>query len=156
MSGTLLLPNSTTPAASRRSTASALRDGRLSLSSGAPHVVGRPATSYDSFTVMGTPWSGPGAFPSPSAASAARARLRAPSGSVTTMALSRGLYVSTRARYMSSSSRQPIFFLRTSAASCLAERKGRSSMGLSSCDESGGAQRALADELVDRPRDAQH
>ena len=68
------------------------------LELGRPHVVGMPTTSYDSFTVMGTPWSGPQAFPFLRAASAARARRRAPSRSVTTMALSRGLYVSTRAR----------------------------------------------------------
>ena len=46
---------------------------------------------------------------------------------------------------MSSSSRHPIFFLRMSAASCLAERKGRSSMGDSpGVKGSGGARRALA------------
>src|SRR5262245_54462812 len=46
--GTLVLAKSTTPAPSRRSTASAFRPGRLSLSSGDPHVVGMPTTSYDS------------------------------------------------------------------------------------------------------------
>src|SRR2546427_708840 len=48
----------------------------LPLWVGTPHVVGRPATSYDSLTVIGTPCSGPQLSPLASARSAARARAR--------------------------------------------------------------------------------
>src|SRR6266568_2141596 len=78
--------------------------------------------------VMGTPWSGPHTCLRASARSAARARLRAPSTSVTMMAFSEGLCFSTRERYRSSSSRQPIFFLRISAASAFAGRNGVASI----------------------------
>src|SRR5262249_4932198 len=78
--------------------------------------------------VMGTPWSGPQTCLRASARSAARARLRAPSTSVTMMAFSEGLCFSTRERYRSSNSRQPIFFLRISAASAFAERNGVASI----------------------------
>jgi hypothetical protein len=78
--------------------------------------------------VMGTPWSGPHTCLRPRARSAARARLRAPSTSMAMMALISGLCFSTRWRYRSRSSKQPIFFLRMSAASAFAERNGVASM----------------------------
>src|SRR5215212_3968142 len=93
--GTLVLPNTTAPALSQRSTDTAFVFAMLSRYAGTPQGVGRPATSNASLTVMGTPWSGPHAFPRVKARSAARARFRAVGISVVMMALSDGLYLST-------------------------------------------------------------
>src|SRR3954470_22323106 len=57
--GTFVLPNTTAPAATRPSTAAAFRGAMLWRSAGTPQVVGRPATSKASLTVIGTPCSGP-------------------------------------------------------------------------------------------------
>src|SRR5205814_978918 len=69
--------------------------GLASVYAGTPHVVGSPATSYDSLIVIGTPCSGPRA---PRARSSAFARVRARSKSRTTIAFSAPSYFSTRAR----------------------------------------------------------
>src|SRR5262245_59079623 len=61
--GRFVLPNNTAPACRYRSTASALRAGILSRSSGRPQVVGSPSTSKDSLIVIGTPCSGPQTSP---------------------------------------------------------------------------------------------
>ncbi len=66
--------------------------------SGLPKVVGRPATLNDSLTVIGMPCNGPQRSPRATAASAARARSRACSICQTTIAFSRELCRSARAR----------------------------------------------------------
>src|SRR5215469_15926143 len=129
MKGTLVLPKITAPAASSRSTMTELAAGMLSLHTGLPKVVGSPARSNDSLTVIGTPWSGPHFSPLAKASSAALARSRALSICRTMIALSLGLCFSARARKKSRSSTQPIFRSRMSAASRVAEAKARLSMG---------------------------
>jgi hypothetical protein len=75
------------PDALSLSTVTASAAGRQSFACGRPQVVGRPATSKDSFTVIGRP-SSDRRSPRASAASAARAAARARSKSRTTTALS--------------------------------------------------------------------
>src|ERR1035441_8942435 len=70
-SGVLDLPKMMAPAAFSRPTASASAAGTYSLSSAAPAVVTRPSVSHTSFTVLGSPCSGPAASPPAVAASAA-------------------------------------------------------------------------------------
>ena len=96
--GTLVLPKMTAPASRRRFTESASARAMLSRCDGAPHVVGNPATSKESFTVMGTPCNGPHQSPRASARSASRACLRTRGTSVATIAFTLGLKRSTRAR----------------------------------------------------------
>src|SRR5215469_2679872 len=76
----------TAPAAFSRSTASVSAWGRRSLNFGSPMLVGRPATSKLSLTVIGRPRSG-WLSPFASATSAAAAASRARSKSRTTTAL---------------------------------------------------------------------
>jgi hypothetical protein len=78
----------TAPAAFSRSTRTASSVGRQSLKAGMPQVVGRPATLYDSFTVIGRPSNGRRS-PRASAWSAAIAAWRARSKSRTTTAIDR-------------------------------------------------------------------
>ena len=83
--------------------------------------------------MIGTPWSGPQRSPFARARSAARARRRAAGMSVSTIAFSRGLNLSTRARYRSSSSRLPTRPRRIIPARRLAEENAMSVMASSPC-----------------------
>ena len=66
--------------------------------------MGSPATSIMSFTVKGTPCSGPSAASPPTAASAALASARAASARTTVKALTWGCTAATRAKMASTSS----------------------------------------------------
>ena len=61
--GTFDLPKTFAPALRNRSTASAFEAARVLLYSARPQVVGKPARSKDSFTVIGRPASGPAFAP---------------------------------------------------------------------------------------------
>ena len=92
--GTFDLPNTLPPARRKRSTASASLAAGVLQYSARPQVVGSPATSKDSFTVSGSPASGPRLAP---LRSNARARLRAASRSSTGSAFSASSWRSMRA-----------------------------------------------------------
>ena len=129
--GTLLLPKTTAPAFLSRCTAKASAVGMLWRYASWPQVVGRPATLNDSFTVIGTPCSGPQSSPRASAASACCARWRARSVSSTGSALMALPSRAMRARVASSSSSADSDLRRMRRASSVAGKKIRSSMFIS-------------------------
>ena len=94
--GTLVLPKITAPDALSRLTTSESRVAMFSLKAGSPQVVGRPARSKDSLTVIGRPSSGPSTSPRARLASDASAALRAAAISSAMIALIAGLKDSTR------------------------------------------------------------
>jgi len=105
MSGKLVRPIGMAPAPRMRSTTGASLGETASASAGTEFVVGVSARSMFSFTVNGTPWSGPNRSPALTAASARSAAARASVSSRRTTALSRGLTSSMRARCASTTSR---------------------------------------------------
>src|SRR4051794_34467137 len=103
--GTLVLPNTIAPAAFKRATDGASWAGTWSVSSTAPPVERRPATSIASLIVIGSPWSGPRHSPRAASASARSASARARSRSRVTTALMGPFRRSMRDTNSSSSSR---------------------------------------------------
>ncbi len=104
MSGRLVRPMAIAPAAFMRSTTGASTGAMTSASAGRPLVVGVPARSMFSFTVNGTPWSGPSASPAETARSAATAASPAPSASTRVTALRCGFTSAMRVRWASTTS----------------------------------------------------
>ena len=121
MTGTLVLPTMTAPAALRRETTTASCVTGMCSVPATPHVVGSPATLKASLTVTGRPSSGRSS-PLASAASAPRAASRARSKSRTTTALILPSFDSMRRIVCSSSSLAEIFRARNAATSSLAVR----------------------------------
>src|SRR6185369_3978 len=78
-SSRFVLPITTAPAAARRSTTVALYGGRQPSRMRDEQVVGTPRVHMLSLRATGTPASGPGSFPAPTAASTAAAAARASS-----------------------------------------------------------------------------
>ena len=115
-SGRLVRANGIAPAARMRSTIGASTGAVASASAGTPWVVGHPATSMFSFTVIGTPCSGPSCAPSTTARSAASAAFTASSPSRATIALSSPFTVSMRSTSASSTARLVVSRLRIAAA----------------------------------------
>ncbi|EWS52603.1 hypothetical protein X551_04608 [Methylibium sp. T29] len=105
-SGRLVRAIGIAPAARMRCTVGASSGTIAPASAGTPQGVGRPAMSMFSFTVIGTPCSGPSAAPAATWRSAATAAARASSASRRTTALTRGLTASMRARWASITSTQ--------------------------------------------------
>ena len=104
MSGRLVRAIGMAPAARMRSTTGASTGATALASAGTPQVVGRPAMSMFSFTVKGTPCSGPTVSPAASFWSALTAAARASSASTRTTAFSAGFTASMRARWASTTS----------------------------------------------------
>ena len=117
-SGVLVLPITIAPAARSRSTSSESASGTCEANSGDPYVVRIPAVSSRSLTAIGSPCSTPRGSPA-SASSAARS---APSASSVTIAFTRGLTASIRARCASITSRTENSRARMPAASSVAVR----------------------------------
>ena len=86
-SGVLVFPSSTAPADRARATAVASLSGTVLKRPRVPQVVRTPAVSSESFTVMGTPCSGPRSTPLASDSSAALASASARSNDLVTTAL---------------------------------------------------------------------
>ena len=119
-SGRLVRPIGIAPAARRCATAGASTAGTASARGTTPWVVGEPATSTFSLTVIGTPWSGPAASPLARRRSASPAAWSASSPSTRTTALTRGPTASIRSRCACTTSRLDTRFSLIAAASSTA------------------------------------
>lgn len=119
-SGVVVLPSRSAPAASSRSAYSAVPSEATPANAFEPNVVGRPATGVMSFSVNGTPWSGPGVPPAARLESAARAPSLASSASTSAKALSAGFTCSSRPSAESTASSAESSPRRIEAASSVA------------------------------------
>ncbi len=97
-SGMLVRPIGIAPAARSRRTGGASAFATQSRKYGTPCVVAEPATWMFSFTVKGTPASGPSRSPAARRRSVSRAACRAPSSSSRVTAFTRGLTAAIRSR----------------------------------------------------------
>ena len=104
-SGALVRAIGMAPAARRFATAGASSGGTASAIATTPCVVGDPARSMVSLTVIGTPWNGPVGSSRAIAASASSASDSASSASVTVTALTSAFTFSMRSRCASTTSR---------------------------------------------------
>ena len=110
------------PALFMRATLVASASGRRPAKIGEPRWVRTPAVSIESFTVKGTPCSGPSSLPAMTAASASRAAASAPSARVT-MALTLGSTAAMRSRWACTTSTGETWRVRISAARPVASEK---------------------------------
>src|SRR6266487_1124955 len=111
------------PAALRRAVTVLSSRGTWSASGGNPVVVRMPAVAWASFSVKGTPCSGPHTSPRANALSASRARSYARSASIVMMAFRAGLWVSICAKCASSTSVAETWPARMAAANCVVLEK---------------------------------
>ena len=127
-SGVAVFPTRTAPAARNRATAMASVAGTLCSNTAEPNVVRTPSVLTRSFTLSGTPASGPTASPRPTRASMVSASARARSAQIVTNAFSIGSVASIRASTASVASRAETSRRAMAAASSVAGMKQSSFM----------------------------
>ncbi len=118
----LVCPTGIAPAARRRATGGASDVATRPRSRSAPCVVGTPSMPMLSFTVNGTPVSGPVSSPAARRRSVPAASARARSASSWVIAFTSGLTVAIRSRWLSTSSAADTSPERTSSACSVAGR----------------------------------
>ena len=126
--GVLVRPRMMAPAAVQLVTTGLSAFATRSRNATIPLVVAQPAWSMFSFTVTGTPCSGPSASPRATAASARSAASRALADRSTVTAFSRGLTAAIRARLASTASRDEISRRAIAAATRVASHRQISSV----------------------------
>src|SRR6185369_3463085 len=123
--GQLVRPRMTAPDLRKLSITGLLLFAMVSRCSLSPLVVAKPCWSILTFTVTGTPPSGPASSPRPMAASTAEACASTSSGLWSTTALILGLTASSRASAAVAASLDETFFALISAAISAADRRHR-------------------------------